>query len=166
MKIKKIQNKPGFTLIEIIAVLFIVSLGLVGVLSLIIQNIQGQNLNKNNIIAYQLAQEGVEFVRKVRDTNWNNNDPVWDNYLAPGSYYMDYLDETPNLLTVDSQGDLYKDIDGFYVHGGGVTQTNFNRIIEITSTSTYSIVIHSRVSWMDHKQNYEYDLAATLFNWK
>jgi prepilin-type N-terminal cleavage/methylation domain-containing protein len=164
MKIKNLKNKSGFTLVEILAVLFVVSLGMIGVLSLIIQNIKGQNINKNSIVAYQLAQEGVELVRKVRDTNWKNSTPFNQN-LGEGKYYMSYSDETPNILATEDNGNLYKDADDFYVHGGGASQTNFNRIIEITAPNTHSIIVHSIVSWTEHNQDYSYVLEASLFDW-
>jgi prepilin-type N-terminal cleavage/methylation domain-containing protein len=165
MKNNKIKNKPGFTLVEIITVLFIVSIGMVGVLSLIIQNIQGHNLNKNSLAAYQLAQEGIELIRKVRDTNWNNS-VVYNTALAPGLYYMDYLDDTPNSLATDTQGDLYKSDTDFYAHASSANLTSFRRIIEIVSTSTQAMTIHSRVSWIERGQSYSYNLEATLYDWK
>jgi len=36
---------PGFSLVEVMTVLLVISLGLVGVLSLIAQNIKSQNIN-------------------------------------------------------------------------------------------------------------------------
>jgi prepilin-type N-terminal cleavage/methylation domain-containing protein len=161
---KKTHNKSGFTLVEIIAVLFVISLGLIGVLSLIIQNIQGQNINKNSIVAYQLAQEGIEMIRKVRDTNWNDS-LEFNHSLAAGVYYMSYSDSVPLFLANPSNGDLYKDNNDFYVHGGGVVKTNFRRTIEITDTSPHSIIVHSRVSWIEHTRTYNYDLDAALFDW-
>jgi Tfp pilus assembly protein PilV len=147
-------------------VLFVVSLGLIGVLSLIIQNIQGQNLNKNNIVAYQLAQEGVELVRKVRDTNWNTGAVAWNYNLAVGTYYMDYADELPHPLSDLTQGILYKDNEGLYVHESGASQSTFNRIIIITSNNSHSMSVLARVTWMDHNKNYTYDLETALFNWR
>ena len=94
----KNQQLKGFTLIEIITVLFVVSLGLIGVLSLIIQNIQSQSINRRSIIAYQLAQEGIELVRKTRDSNWANGD-IWNKNLVSGSYYMDPLDSIPQFMS-------------------------------------------------------------------
>lgn len=163
MNKRKKPVKLGFTLIEIIVVLFVVSLGMIGVLSLIIQNIQGENINKNSIAAYQLAQEGVELIRKTRDTNWKNS-VAFNQGLSVGSYYMSYLDTTPNPLTNDSQGNLYKNSNGFYVHDSG-TLTKFNRIIEITAPTAYSMIVRSQVSWEEHNQVYSYEVDTALFDW-
>ena len=68
--VRKNQNISAFTLLEVIVVLAIVSLSLLGTLSLIIQNIQVQGLNRKSLVAYQLAQEGLELIRNTRDANW------------------------------------------------------------------------------------------------
>ncbi|HPY99681.1 MAG TPA: hypothetical protein PK009_02590, partial [bacterium] len=55
---------PAFSIIEIMAVLLIVSLAMIGVANLAVQSIQAQTINRGSIIAYQLAQEGIEIVRQ------------------------------------------------------------------------------------------------------
>ena len=165
MKIKwrKIKaKKSGFTLVEIVAVLFVVAIGLVGVLSLIVQNIQSQNISKNTITAYQLAQEGVELVRKVRDTNWLAT-RSWNAGMLPGVYYMDYQDALPNILSAGDEA-LYKDASGFYVHGGGVA-TPFSRVIEIEEINPSAYRIYSRVTWSDRNNSFNYDVEALLYDW-
>lgn len=163
MKIINKYNKRGFTLVEIIAVLFVVVVGLMGVLSLIVQNIQSQSLNKNNLTAYQLAQEGMELVRKVRDSNWRNSN-VWDKDLVAGSYYMDYSDSTPHILSASTEGDLYKNSSGFYVHGGA-TETPFNRTIEIALIDADSMRVYIHITWSDHGRVFNYDLETILYDW-
>jgi type II secretory pathway pseudopilin PulG len=160
----KNQQLKGFTLIEIITVLFVVSLGLIGVLSLIIQNIQSQSINRCNIIAYQLAQEGIELIRKTRDSNWVNGD-IWNKNLISGSYYMDPLDSIPQVMSNFNQATLYKNDDGLYVHESGVTSTPYKRIIMIENLSAYSMRVYSRVVWSDRDKVFYYDLETLLYDW-
>jgi Tfp pilus assembly protein PilV len=165
LKRKKInKHKKGFTLIEITVILFIISVGLIGVLSLVIQNIQSQVINKNNIIAYQLAQEGIELVRKTRDTNWKNG-VSWNLGLADGSYYMDYLDDEPTLITGASDSELHRDMNNFYVHGGGVEQTNFSRTIEITNIDAKSMSVKAIVVWKSKNNTSDYEVETILYDW-
>lgn len=157
-------KKSGFTLVEIIIILFIISVGMIGVVSLVIQNIQSQVINKNNITAYQLAQEGIELTRKVRDTNWiNMND--WRLGLANGAYYMDHLDETPHLITETNNGLLYQDASGYYIHEGGGNATQFTRTITITTLTPDSIRVDSNVSWSDRNRSFDYNLETFLYDW-
>jgi len=177
---KKLQTilqrrvRSAFSLLEIMVILFIISLGLVGVLSLIIQNIQSQSYNKNNFIAYQLAQEGVELIRQVRDSNWKNGVNFGTN-LVPlssfvGEYYMDYQDtiphdasSNPTLLTV-----LKQDSYGFYFHDATspAANTPFSRLIRITDLSENDFRVNSIVTWQDHNRDYSYDLETFLYDWR
>lgn len=164
--IRSKKNKKGFTLIEVIIVLFVVSLGMIGVLSLIVQNIQSQSLNKNTLIAYQLAQEGVELIRQVRDTNWREG-RAWDTNLAFGDYYMDYTDMIPTDAPTKSYGNLRQNADGMYLNNPLSTfpGTDFYRIISIRDQAP-GILVVSTIYWSDHGRNYSYSLEAVLYNWR
>jgi len=165
------QAKKAFTLIEIITVLFVVSLGLVGVLSLIIQNIQAQSLNKNSLMATQLAQEGIELVRKTRDTNWRKLPPNrWKEGLTGPSlsFYMDYTDSVPHPLVAPIHMPLYLDGDGFYKHSPISIDSSdpsiFSRLITIRSSGSMLQVI-SDVSWQDRDKTYFYSVTTYLYGW-
>jgi len=166
--------KNGFSLVEIITVLFVVSLGLVGILSLIIQNIQSQSYNKDNLIAYQLAQEGVELTRKIRDSNWRGDRLPLSSILHSGSYYMDYNDSALNVYDSNNPDAaiLRQDANGFYTHdlSASTPSSGFSRLITITvySPSTVNIWVNVKVtvSWSANNRNYHYDLETSLYNWR
>jgi prepilin-type N-terminal cleavage/methylation domain-containing protein len=161
------RHRAGFTLLEIIVVLFVISMGLVGVLSLVIRNIQSQSYNKDNLIAYQLAQEGIELVRKVRDSNWRTSDP-FNTDLAAGYYYMDYLDEAPQATSSSASPLLRRDDDGFYRHGlsEAATSSGFTRLIRIEDLDVNSFRVLSDVSWNSRDNNYSYVLETILYDWR
>lgn len=60
----------GETLVEVIIAVFVVSLGSAIAASLIVTSFQANTLSRDNLIAMNLAGEGIEAVRGVRDTNW------------------------------------------------------------------------------------------------
>ncbi len=161
-----IKNKKSFTLIEVIAVLLVISLGMVGILSLIVQNIQSQSLNKNTLIAYQLAQEGVELIRMVRDNNWRGARD-WKEGLDNGEYYMDYTDTAPHSASSQASGNLKQDANGMYQNNPNylVPGTNFSRIIAIQSLAGGKLVT-ADIFWNDHGHNYVYSLEAGLYDWR
>lgn len=69
------NHKKGFTLIELIIGITILVVGISAVLSLVLFSIQ---LNKENMVkvqALELAREGLEIMRNIRDSNWKNNYP-------------------------------------------------------------------------------------------
>ena len=163
---KNKTDKKGFTLIEVITILLVVSLGMIGVLSLIVQNIQSQSLNKNTLIAYQLAQEGVELIRQVRDTNWREGND-WDDNLHDGKYYMDYTDTIPTHAYSQASGNLAQDSGGMYQSNpsGTVSGTTFSRIISLDKKE-HGILVISSIYWTDHGRNYVYSLEAMLYDWR
>lgn len=184
MKYKKnYKNKrleQGFSLMEIIVVIFIISFGMIGVLSLVIQNIQVGSINKNMLIASHLAQEGIELVRNKRDNNWMSSTSDWElgdgldpntDMVQDGDYAIDYTGL--GILDVDNINDaearLYIDPDGFYRHysvPGTATSTEFYRMITVdTDTSNASTTVRSLIQWKARGNTYQYVAETVLYDW-
>lgn len=64
------SDTRGQTLIEVITALAVIAIGLVGVLSLATTNVRNQGIGLSRLIANNLAREGIEVARNIRDTNW------------------------------------------------------------------------------------------------
>jgi len=60
----------GFTLVEVLLSVTILTIGIIGSISLIGYNINAVTHSVNRLMASNLAQDGFELVRGVRDTNW------------------------------------------------------------------------------------------------
>lgn len=65
-----LRSSKGFTLVEVLVSVAIFTVGVVGSVSLIGYNISAISRSVNRLIASNLAQDGFELVRGVRDTNW------------------------------------------------------------------------------------------------
>lgn len=87
-----------FSIIEVLVGIFIFSLGLVSVFMLLSSSMNLNELNKNKIIASNLAREQVELFRNIRDVNyatlhsWNQINPEGSysrpsDFFSTGSYY-------------------------------------------------------------------------------
>ena len=64
------RKNPGETLLEVLVALAILALVMVGVIAAI-TNAAKSNVNiENRIVALRLAEQGVEIVRNMRDTNY------------------------------------------------------------------------------------------------
>ncbi len=63
-------NKSGFTLPEVIVSISIIVIVIVAATNLIVSIIRTNTQNQNTLIAYGLAQEGLEGVRNIRDSDW------------------------------------------------------------------------------------------------
>ena len=65
------KKKPkGETLIEVIVAIGVVGLGAITASGMIISSIRNTAVNKNYLLADNLAKEGIEAVKSIRDTNW------------------------------------------------------------------------------------------------
>jgi len=175
-KIGKIKsNSAGFTLLETIVVLLIMAVGLVAIINLTADSLRAQTLNRNTLIAYQLAQEGMDLVRNVRDTNWTRNDPQWNDHiggsLAGICYKVDYRHLNPMpLASCDiSQAKLQvASTTGFYLHDSASPDSPFSRMVEITadSSSAPSSTVSILIQWVDQGATHKYQLDSQLYNWK
>lgn len=152
---EEINAGNGFTLIEMLIVVFVVGVGLVGALSFFNINANNQFETKNELIAAGLAQEGVELVRNVRDYNLLNDLDWGSGYgpsLNPGCKTIDFtsLDDhrciTAGNLTyvcVDANARYYQCASG----ASGIT--DFTRTIDASNETDGSIKIICTVSWND-----------------
>lgn len=71
---RKLQSKlkfsSGFTLMEVLVSVTVLSVGVVGAITLLNSSTSMIANSNNKVIAVNLAQEGIELVRNVRDTNF------------------------------------------------------------------------------------------------
>lgn len=91
------QNRNGYTLLETIIALAVILGALVGPISLVIRGIYDFSFAKNKIIAINLAQEGIELIRVIRE----NNQICLENERGRGSsrtWQTDYDGRLPSSL--------------------------------------------------------------------
>ena len=155
----KVNKNSGFTLLEVVIATFILTMGITAAVNLIGSNIQLIGASKNRVIAASLAQEGIEVVRALRDTNWING-RVFDDALSFGDSCVDYSSDA--LFACDFK--LYWDALR-YTHAGP-TLTPFERKISITdgtdSESVDFLRIQSIVTWEENSITVE----EHLYDWK
>lgn len=90
----KSNSLKGQTLIELVVAISVILVGVVSTLVLTIATIKGGKATKTQVIAANLAREGIEVVRMVRDSNWlkiesNAGQPSeWDANLKIGTDYI------------------------------------------------------------------------------
>jgi len=164
---KKKYNKQAFSLIEIMTVILIVAIGLVGSAQLIVQSLDAQMINRGGIIAYQLAQEGLEIVRQKRDTNWLES-VNWRTDLASGTYCTDYISPL-ELHSASGLDDckLYLDAGNWYYHpvSDPSNFSGFKRVIVIGENDANSISVRAIVTWDNRDRIITYEAETLLYNW-
>jgi prepilin-type N-terminal cleavage/methylation domain-containing protein len=173
---RKTQNlQNGFSIIEVMAAISIISVGMIGVLSLVTQNIQVASANQKELLSAQLAREGLELVRNRRDQNWitvGNNWKTGASSMPPSDivqdlvYTIDYINGITNISDINDVNAVLKiNSNGFYEHGAG-TVTPFSRIITITQNENDFIEVECTVQWQERGGVKSYVASTILYNWR
>ncbi|MCK4520858.1 prepilin-type N-terminal cleavage/methylation domain-containing protein [Candidatus Parcubacteria bacterium] len=118
----------GFSLLEVLVAITVLIVGLVGAIGLIVYNVSISRASPEKIIAVNLAQEGIEVVRNIRDSNWLAG-VVWDQDIPSGNSIPIFTDNNRNDWPSDpdkwrlshigaaeswKEDVYYDDIDKFY----------------------------------------------------
>lgn len=160
------MNNKGFTLIEVLLAVFIITVSLLGLYNAVNYAYHSIEKARDQFIASGLAAEGIELVRAIRDSNFVAEN-TWDTGLTTcnGSYgcRMDYNDSglTVNSTSLEQYTLLSLDSSGFYNYGVG-TQTVFSRRLTIIKDGDDKMQVISIVYWGDN----QYKAQETLYNWK
>lgn len=144
-------------MIEAVFSVFIVGAVLVTFLA-VMGNIYTQEFGKRDyVIAANLAQEGIEIVRNIRDNNWKASPakkafdlPSFPSNAVGGTNYCvayngDYSAGAPISCTI-AASKLYKNVNDFYDHVVGGGTTKFSRRVNIAGSGD-TRAINSTVTW-------------------
>lgn len=149
------KNQKGFTIIELVISIFILSIAIIGIFSAFSMITILTSDSADRLTATYLAQEGIEIVRNVRDTNWLNMDnpaegtnPTWTDGLSTDGVTnctkgceVDYTTTGSDLGIVNQTTSDYlrMDSNGFYSYQSCPVNnpnpncdTKFKRIVTIT----------------------------------
>jgi prepilin-type N-terminal cleavage/methylation domain-containing protein len=155
------MSSKAFTLIEILIAITVMTLGVVGFHAAITRVASLTFSNSDRFIASRLAQEGIELVSNIRDTNWvEKTSPNWDDGLANNGYRVQYNKEE---LLADSDTPLKIDSKGFYNYDNG-DDSKFKRKITITHINADKLKVKVRITWSGKGSPLE--VEEHLYNWK
>ncbi len=134
---KRLNLKKGSGLVEILVAVFIFSIVLGSLITASNMYLSGAAENLNSAKGAYLGEEGIEAVKVIRDTGWNNISTLLGNV----NYYL-YFDTTSSTwlatttpTTSDSNfvrtfevGTVYRDSNGRIVSTGGTLDLNTKKI--------------------------------------
>lgn len=175
------NNSRGQSIIEVIIAISVIVVGILAIMSLNMMNSRGNRFNTNYLVGNNLAREGIEVVRNIRDTNWvlGNN---WNVGLAVGKYIA-YFDRVTSKWAIKSTtyplGSGYTNLYqlttfNLYIQNtatiASATKTNWSRLITISEIKDGSTVVGikvvSEVLWTESGTNKTIKLEDNLFNWQ
>jgi len=166
--------KKGFTLLEVIIAIFLVTVGMSAVLVLITKTITTMALSFSQLTAAYLTQEGIEIVRNIRDTNWIEG-ADWDDGLVcsplPCQFEAEADYDDLDLTTYTHLGRYLKFDGGFYNYDSG-SDTKFKRKITITPIDLEPDGINDilevtiLVLWTEKRETYSHTAQEKLYKWR
>jgi type II secretory pathway pseudopilin PulG len=168
------MKKNSFTLLEVMIAITVLTLAVGGSFALVQQTLIAASSNQSKLIAHYLAQEGIEIVKNIRDSNWLEQriTPTisWDEGLAEGEWEADYDDEE---LTQYYNGGNFLNIDanGFYSYSLG-EETKFKRKIIISDKEDLNgdekpdkMKITIQVEFKERGRTHKIETIEYLYNW-
>ncbi len=160
------KTNKGFTLIEVTLAIFLITMGALGIFSLVQRTTVFISVSSSKLTATYLTQEGIELVRNIRDTNWLEDritTTLWDDGIPTGDWEIDFL--TQNLAQAYNDNYLNIDGSGFYSYFAG-TPTNFKRKVTITKPSPDIIGVSIEVFFEERGNTHSVTTQENLYNWR
>jgi Tfp pilus assembly protein PilV len=147
------SNKKGFSFGEVLLSVLVLGVSLVGTVSLISKNIQSSIDSRETVIASQLAQEGTELTRNIRDYNWTvrpTKNPTFTGFPAGNDetcrVEVDMTNPPLYPVTLNcNPANYYLALSGnYYVHGAAAGK--YQRRISINHVGS-TVIVTSMVIW-------------------
>lgn len=168
----KSESSAGFTLFEVIIGIYIILMSLTGSMSLITYVMANSSASVNRVIAANLAQEGLEVVRNMRDlTSDAGGQSGWSYWFScncnppDGDWRVQY-DDASILLSDWDRFLLFDPATGLYQYQTGA-ETVFKRKIHVERlASGVEAIVTAEVSWTEKGRNYSVKADSRLWNWK
>ncbi|MCX6752231.1 MAG: type II secretion system protein [Candidatus Nomurabacteria bacterium] len=136
------KTNKGFTLVEMLVAISIFTVSLLGIMSVLASGVANTTYAKQKMVATYLAQEGIEYVRNMRDTEVLYGS---GNIIARWNRFKN----NPNIAsTIPAPSDA-----------------SFTRTISMTKINSDEVQIFSKVEWTQGSGSYSITFSENLFNW-
>lgn len=184
----------GFTLVETMVAIGVLAIALVGPFVAIRTALVASYVARDQLIASQLAQEGMEYIRSVRDGNYLNGRAWLDGFNTVTQnrnrcFSVTTTDPTGSCALDPIRGDFHNaapadqgmvgytafsgtggipllnlNTSSLYTQQAG-TATSFRRGVKIATMSANEVRITVTVSWTTSGQTYSVVVTDYLQDW-
>lgn len=184
---KKTNTMSGFTLVESLVAISILSLSIAATFTAVQSGLRSSITAKNQITAFYLAQEAMEFIKNTRDenalrsisgtpTNWLTELVVTSSGASGPCDYAkvcaidSVLDSVQNcvggtgscpVLNQDSATGLYS-----YASGSTWNATSFKREIQFqtVASNVNEVLVTITMTWVSGGASKSFQVSQSLFN--
>lgn len=188
MNLKVSNNNKGFTLVESLVAIAILTVAILGTFTAVQGSLRSSSMVKDRIIAFYMTQEAMEYIKNIRDenillsiatpsTNWLkglsavSTDPCWYGVAGVGqkTCRIDVGAASPNNIVACSGScpvlnrSSTTDLLG-YTSGTGWVPTNFTRSIQLTNVANNEVAVTITISWTAKGVTQNFQIKQLLFN--
>ena len=172
-KFLRLKRQNGFSLLEVMVAISIVTVGLGGAMALITMSFSAGAASTERLIAANLAQEGIEVVRNIRDINYSSDSVRWQNWynsVSNGTYAVQF-DSTTFILGNTYLSPLnFNAGNGRYSYDPRNSPSSFTRKIILTKApapdyNANEIKVECVVSWSEKGVAKSLIVEDRLWNW-
>ncbi|MFZ2072107.1 MAG: prepilin-type N-terminal cleavage/methylation domain-containing protein [Minisyncoccia bacterium] len=173
IKILKQKNK-GFTLVETLVAISIFTMSVLALMVILGQGVSDTGYAKKKMTATYLAQEGIEYIRNIRDTSalsstllsagWSD----FKNNLISSCSVSCYFDSEISNSVISCGNNSCQHLFynyGKYNYDSIGDDSGFVRSVRVDSVSEDEIKINSTVFWTQGSGTYSVSFSESLFNW-
>lgn len=170
IKINKKFNLPkqaGFTLLETMVAIMLFVIALSALLALVRDSVTSATYTRNEVVATYLAQEGIDYIRNIRDQM------VYVNPTA--SPWTDFVTEIGTTRGCGTSTGCHLDLSSFNKLTSCTSicpvipiQPNnkpFIRKITTMSIGSDVLLVKVEVSWLNGSNTRTRTLTTSLYNW-
>jgi len=166
----KIKNKKGFTLIETLVAISILLLSLSVPLTIASKGLASSFFARDQITAFYLAQDAVEYIRNSRDNSslsgisWSNEFPD----TSGAKFIVDTTDGLMEICPVNGCEPLdYNSSTGFYSHNDSIgNESIFTRSASIQSINENEVIVSVEVSWSTGVFSRTFSIKENILDWQ
>lgn len=192
MMFQQPNNRSGFSLVETLVAITILLIVITGPLTLVSSSARSTNFANDQVMAYFLAQEGLELAQAARDdfliptfdTGYSGSpDEAWNEFIG-GTRYSDCFttsgcgfDQETNATGVindyscagsSNPCQLYLNTTAGqrskYTHvSSGNTMTRYTRVITMDNSISDQVAVTSQVTWRSDGQRAEQAVETVTY---
>lgn len=178
------HSRQSQTLLEAILAIGVILVAVFSSTTLIVSTVTAGQSSEDKILAGNLAREGIEVVRGIRDSNWikraqNITAVDWDTGLTNGDHIAEFSSSAGWSIPTSGSSAVSIATDSgntYFTQGctGTCTPTKFSRTINISllqndvvfgSTNVPYLTITSTVNWENHGSK-SLVMTERLYDWR
>lgn len=168
----KLQYQAGFTLIETLVAVSILLLAILGPLAIASKGLNTAIVARDQVTAFYLAEQAIEYLKNVRDTNAiNGND--WDTYISDCETSRGCTIDVVNISGPSSAiqqcgarrcNPFLKDASGRFNYANGETTQFTQKVVVAETGNDDERKVTVTMTWQSLGQSRSFTIQENLFN--